>query len=88
MAATPRAAIQIHDMPARKNNAPQATVISIVWPKSGSAMSSAAAMASRISAKMLPGMSARARLSANSQATTTTKAGFMNSTAAATGRQD
>ena len=36
-------------------------------------------MASRISAKTLPGMSFRRVFSANSQATTTTKAGFMNS---------
>ena len=36
-------------------------------------------MASRIRAKTLPGMSVRRAFSANSQAMTTTKAGFMNS---------
>ena len=51
----------------------------MVWPKSGSATSSATTMANRMSAKTLPGMSVRRVFSANSQATTTTKAGFMNS---------
>ena len=78
-AAAPRPAIQIHGTPAMKKSALQAMAISIVWPKSGSATSSAAMIASRIRAKMLPGISVRRAFSANSQATTTTKAGFMNS---------
>ena len=61
-ASAPRPAIHSHDMPAMKNSAPQAMTISIVWPKSGSATSSATTMASRIRAKTLPGMSVRARV--------------------------
>ena len=75
----PSMAIQIHGTPAMKNSAPQATAISMVWPKSGSATRSAATSASRIRAKTLPGMSERREFSANSQAQITTKAGFMNS---------
>ncbi len=75
----PAAMIQIHGMPAMKNMAPQTAVVRMVWPRSGWATSSAATMPKSRMAKRLPGISGWRACSANSQAQTTTKAGFMNS---------
>ena len=63
-----------------KNSAPQAMATSMVWPKSGSATSSAATMASRMSGEDVAGnVAAGASSRRTARRTTTTKAGFMNS---------
>ena len=65
--------------PARKNSAPHTATKRIVWPRSGSATSSAAVMMRSTTASILPGTSGRRLPSAKSHAVMTMKAGLMNS---------
>jgi hypothetical protein len=68
-------------MPDMKNSAPHTIRINSVWPKSGSSTSSATTTSSAPSASEVAGISGRRVDSENSQATSTTKAGFANSDA-------
>ena len=70
---------QITRMPAMKNSALHTSTTSMVWPKSGCITKSATTMSSMASEMVLAGMSGRVADSPNSQATSTTKAGFRNS---------
>ena len=70
---------QITRMPAMKNSALQTSTTSMVWPKSGCFTKSATTVSSITNEMVLAGMSGRLADSPNSQATTTTKAGFKNS---------